>query len=159
MVNAVAVIRGDSDVKGTIRFSQAAESDPVTIEYEITGNTPSAERGFHIHSFGDVTSGCVSAGPHLNPFGVSHGSRDGDKASRHVGDLGNIPTDASGTAKGSFTDSLISLFGANSIIGRSVVVHAGQDDLGKGVGAAAEESKKTGNAGGRNACGVIGVTN
>lgn len=159
MVKAVAVVRGDSDVKGTIFFEQASESEPVTIQYDITGNTPSALRGFHIHSFGDVTNGCVSAGPHLNPHGVSHGDRSGDQKTRHVGDLGNVKTDDKGVAKGSFTDSLISLFGANSIVGRSVVVHAGQDDLGQGVGAQAEESKKTGNAGGRNACGVIGLTN
>lgn len=159
MVRAVAVVRGDSEVKGTVHFTQESESSPVTIEYDITGNTPSALRGFHIHSFGDVTNGCVSAGPHLNPNGVSHGDRSGTKESRHVGDLGNVRTNEKGEAKGSFTDSLITLFGANSIIGRSVVVHAGQDDLGRGVGAASEESKKTGNAGGRNACGVIGLTN
>lgn len=50
---------------------------------------------------------------------------------------------------------MVKLLGANSILGRTVVVHAGTDDLGKGGHA---ESKKTGNAGGRPACGVIGIS-
>ena len=40
----------------------------------------------------------------------------------------------------------------NSIMGRAIVVHAGTDDMGEGGDA---ESKKTGNAGARVACGVI----
>lgn len=72
-----------------------------------------------------------------------------------MGDLGNVSTDASGVAKGSKKDSLVKLLGPNSVIGRSVVVHSGTDDLGKGGN---EESLKTGNAGTRPACGVIGLT-
>ncbi|EDO18402.1 hypothetical protein Kpol_1013p77 [Vanderwaltozyma polyspora DSM 70294] len=117
------------------------------------GNTANAERGFHIHEFGDVTNGCTSAGPHFNPFKKTHGAPSAE--TRHVGDLGNIKTDANGVSKGSMTDNLVKLIGPTSIIGRSVVVHAGTDDLGQGGN---EESLKTGNAGGRAACGVIGVT-
>ena len=40
----------------------------------------------------------------------------------------------------------------DSIMGRAIVVHAGTDDMGEGGDA---ESKKTGNAGARVACGVI----
>ena len=46
------------------------------------------------------------------------------------------------------TDTLIALSGNHSIIGRAVVVHKGQDDL---------VSQSTSNAGGRVACGVIGI--
>ena len=52
------------------------------------------------------------------------------------------------------SDSMISLTGENSILGRTVVVHADVDDLGKG---GHELSKTTGNAGARSACGVIGI--
>ncbi|KAI5292685.1 Superoxide dismutase [Cu-Zn] [Ascosphaera acerosa] len=152
MVKAVAVIRGDSPVQGTVTFEQADASSPTTISWNITGNDPNAQRGFHIHQFGDNTNGCTSAGPHFNPHGKTHGAPDDDN--RHVGDMGNITTDAQGNAVGTKTDRLIQLIGPESVLGRTVVVHAGTDDLGKGGN---EESLKTGNAGPRPACGVIGL--
>ena len=103
--------------------------------------------------FGDNTNGCTSAGPHFNPDGCSHGAPENEKGARHVGDLGNV-TAADGTAKVDITDGMISLVGEHSIIGRTVVVHADQDDLGQG---GHELSKTTGNAGARSACGVIGI--
>ncbi|KAK6454963.1 superoxide dismutase (Cu-Zn) [Scheffersomyces xylosifermentans] len=153
MVKAVAVLRGDKTVSGVVHFEQASESDPTTISWEITGNDPNALRGFHIHTFGDNTNGCTSAGPHFNPFSKTHGAPEDDE--RHVGDLGNITTDSQGVAKGSKQDSLIKLIGDNSILGRTVVVHEGTDDYGKG---GFDDSKTTGHAGGRPACGVIGLT-
>ena len=45
--------------------------------------------------------------------------------------------------------------GDRDIAGKGIVVHAGEDDLGRGVGDKAEGSKKTGNAGGRVACGIV----
>ncbi|ORY26870.1 superoxide dismutase Cu-Zn [Naematelia encephala] len=152
MVTAVAVLKGDSSVQGTIKFEQEAAGAPVTVTGEIKNLDPSAERGFHVHQFGDNTNGCVSAGAHFNPLGKNHGAPE--DAERHVGDLGNVKTDSAGTATIKITDKHISLFGAESIIGRSVVVHSGTDDLGKGGHA---DSLKTGNAGGRAACGVIGI--
>ncbi|KAJ7688802.1 superoxide dismutase, partial [Mycena olivaceomarginata] len=74
---------------------------------------------------------------------------------RHVGDLGNIKTDADGTASFEFEDSLISLNGPLSIVGWVLLLQftLGTDDLGRGDD---DESLKTGNAGARAACGVIG---
>ncbi|EER41275.1 superoxide dismutase [Histoplasma capsulatum H143] len=153
MVKAVAVLRGDSNVKGTVTFEQTSESSNTVISYNLSGNDPNALRGFHIHQFGDNTNGCTSAGPHFNPFSKAHGAPT--DAERHVGDLGNITTDAEGNAVGTIEDPQIKLIGEHSILGRTVVVHAGTDDLGNGGN---EESKKTGNAGTRPACGVIGIT-
>lgn len=69
----------------------------------------------HIHQFGDNTNGCTSAGPHYNPFGKTHGAPTDEV--RHVGDLGNIKTDAEGNAVGSVQDKLIKVIGAESILG------------------------------------------
>jgi Cu-Zn family superoxide dismutase len=84
----------------------------------------------------------------VNPHGKTHGAPEDEE--RHVGDLGNFKTDGQGNAKGSVSDKLIKLIGPESVLGRTIVVHAGTDDLGKG---GHEESKKTGNAGPRPACG------
>ncbi|KAF2162817.1 hypothetical protein M409DRAFT_57879 [Zasmidium cellare ATCC 36951] len=152
MVKAVAVLRGDSNVKGTVTFEQDSENSPTTITYDITGNDANAQRGMHVHAFGDNTNGCTSAGPHFNPHSKTHGAPEDSE--RHVGDLGNFKTDGQGNGKGSVTDNLVKLIGPHSVLGRTVVVHSGTDDLGKGGN---EESKKTGNAGTRPACGVIGI--
>ncbi|KAG1765602.1 superoxide dismutase, partial [Suillus placidus] len=149
---AVVVLKGDSPVAGTITFEQSSVDGPVKVSGEIKNLDPSSQRGFHVHSLGDLSNGCMSTGSHFNPYDKSHGApSDPD---RHVGDLGNVESDEYGTATVSFKDNFISLNGPMSIVGRAVVVHAGVDDLGKGNN---EESLKTGNAGGRAACGVIGL--
>lgn len=60
----VATVRGDSAVHGTVAFQQYDELAPTVITWNIRGNDPNSERGFHIHEFGDNTNGCTSAGPH-----------------------------------------------------------------------------------------------
>lgn len=124
---------------------------PVQVNGQLTG-LKQGLHGFHIHEFGDNTNGCISAGPHFNPGQKEHGGPS--DAERHVGDLGNVDANAEGVAKVSITDKQISLSGENSILGRTIVVHADPDDLGKG---GHDLSKTTGNAGGRLACAVIGL--
>jgi Cu-Zn family superoxide dismutase len=75
---------------------------------------------------------------------------------RHVGDLGNISTNNKGCAKYTFYDNVIKLRGTKAnIIGRGLIIHADEDDCGQGGDL---ESLKTGNAGKRIACAVIGYS-
>ena len=145
-VTAVCVLEHSDTVEGTILFKQQANG-PTLIVGKITGLEP-GEHGFHIHEFGDLSQGCESAGGHYNPDGVDHGDLD----EGHVGDLGNITADNSGTADIKIIAKRVDLMGEHSVVGRAIVVHADKDDLGKGGDA---ESLKTGNAGDRLACGVI----
>ena len=71
-----------------------------------------------------------------------------------MGDLGNLQANEYGEAKFNFFENKIHLVGPLSIIGRSCVVHLYQDDLGEG---GTDESLKTGSAGPRIACGVVGL--
>ncbi|KAG0083824.1 Superoxide dismutase [Cu-Zn] [Podila epicladia] len=152
-VKAVCVFRSnEQNVTGTIHFTQENESAPVHVEAHLAGLAPGLH-GFHIHEFGDNTNGCMSAGGHFNPHGMTHGAPTAQV--RHAGDLGNVTADASGKATFNGTDPQLKLIGPHSIIGRTVVVHEGEDDLGLG---GHELSPTTGNAGGRLACGVIGIT-
>jgi len=151
-ITAVAVISGTGPVRGTVTLVQDGWDSDVVINYNLTGLDASANRGFHIHTAGDLSQGCASAGPHYNPFNETHGAPTAE--ARHVGDLGNIQSDAKGVAIGKFEDDQVKLLGLTSVVGRAIVVHAGVDDLGLGTVA---DSKTTGNAGGRSACGVIGL--
>ncbi|XP_055352678.1 superoxide dismutase [Cu-Zn]-like [Paramacrobiotus metropolitanus] len=147
---AVLVPSKDSKVSGTITFDQLADQ-MVVIQGNISG-LPDGKHGFHVHEFGDLSDGCTSMGSHFNPGKEDHGAPS-DGQHRHVGDLGNIES-KDGQAIINIRDRLISLYpGLTSIIGRGIVVHEKVDDLGKGGNA---ESLKTGNAGARPACGVIG---
>ena len=100
-----------------------------------------------------MTEGCKTAGPHFNPAGNVHGGPDSEV--RHVGDLGNVTAGDEGVAVYEIEGTDVNLCGETSVIGRSFVVHAGVDDLGQG---GHELSATTGNAGGRLACGVIGLS-
>jgi superoxide dismutase, Cu-Zn family len=99
-----------------------------------------------------VVSCIRSTGGHYNPDKLKHGARE--DSVRHVGDLGNVAADENGSVSTSYSDNVITLFGSRSIIGRAIVLHAAEDDLGR---TDHPDSHKTGNAGGRVACGIIGV--
>ncbi|KAL0266671.1 UNVERIFIED_CONTAM: hypothetical protein PYX00_009155 [Menopon gallinae] len=141
-------------VGGEIYFHQADSIGPVEVTVSVFGLTPGLH-GFHIHQNGNVSDNCKAAGSHFNPANKNHGSPK--DAVRHAGDLGNIEADAHGFANAHIVDQEISLVDQNprQIVGRAVVIHAKEDDLGKGNNS---ESLKTGNAGSRVACCVIQAT-
>ena len=145
-VTAICVLEHNESVKGTILLKQAG-SGPTLVVGKITGLTP-GKHGLHIHEFGDLSQGCDSAGGHFNPDNVDHG----DLSNGHVGDLGNIVADENGIANIGIAADRITLRGERSVVGRSIVIHSNEDDLGRGGN---DESLKTGNAGDRLACGVI----
>ncbi|GFY01475.1 superoxide dismutase [Trichonephila clavipes] len=124
---------------------------PVTITGQISG-LGSGLHGFHVHQYGDLSQGCASAGGHFNPFGKNHGAPSDEE--RHMGDLGNIEAGQNGVANINIVDHQLRLCGPLSIVGRAIVIHANQDDLGRGGN---EESLRTGNAGARVGCCVIGA--
>lgn len=129
-----------NDVHGEIHLTQT--TDGVRLRGIIRGLTP-GKHGFHIHEYGDLrASDGTSAGGHFSPQGHQHGSPK-DKE-HHVGDLGNINANSQGIAD---VDILAEDLKLHFVIGRSIVVHGGADDL---------KSQPSGDAGPRVALGVIG---
>ena len=153
---AVAVLKGEPGLEATVKVTELDGGS----EIEVTGSgLKPGLHGFHIHNKGDLTKGCDSLCSHYNPHGKNHGGPDDED--RHLGDLGNIEVKNNGkiiSNKVFYKD--IYLNGDYSIIGRSFIIHEDKDDLGKYDGddpTKKEESLKTGNAGKRILCGVIGI--
>ncbi len=144
--DAIVVLHalGDSKVSGVARFTEAGGK--VTVVADVEGLSP-GKHGFHIHEFGDCSDlKGMSAGGHYNPEHHKHGLPG--QPERHPGDMGNLDAGADGKAHLEATLEGITINGdLDPILGRSIIVHEKEDDGGQ----------PTGNAGGRIACGVIGV--
>jgi Cu-Zn family superoxide dismutase len=145
ITHGIAVLHpGTGSVKGTVHFKKEAGGVHVTGTF--TG-LPAGGHGFHIHEFGDCSApDFASAGGHFNPSASPHGAPT--DAKRHEGDMGNISATADGNGTVDYVDAHLSFDGPGSILGRGVIVHEKADDF---------KTQPTGNAGGRLACGVIGV--
>lgn len=87
----------------------------------------------------------MSAGGHFNPTNKPQGNPAAPE--HHGGDVPMLMADASGNATlEAMLDTVTLGSGANSLIGRAVVVHTDADDY---------KTQPTGNSGARVACGVI----
>lgn len=134
----------DSGVSGTVSFT--TQDGGILVEATVEGFEPNSRHGFHIHENGDCGDAGQAAGGHFAPQDSPHGAPADPDSLRHVGDFGNLEAGENGVATYNRVDSLIAFDGEANIVGKAVIVHAGQDDL---------ESQPTGEAGGRIACGII----
>jgi len=132
----------NGSTRGEVTFT--AEADGIHVVGSFSG-LAFGEHGFHVHEKGDCSApDATSAGGHFNPATQPHAAREA--SARHVGDLGNLKADPYGLARVDFIDKTLALSGANSIVGKAVIVHEKADDF---------TTQPTGNAGARQACGVI----
>ncbi|XP_061263059.1 copper chaperone for superoxide dismutase isoform X1 [Bos javanicus] len=136
---AVAILGGPGPVQGVVRFLQLTP-ECCLIEGTIDGLQPGLH-GLHVHQFGDLTRNCNSCGDHFNPDGMSHGGPQDSE--RHLGDLGNVRADEDGRAVFRIEDEQLKVW---DVIGRSLVIDEGEDDLGRG---GHPLSRITGNSGER----------
>lgn len=143
---AVAVLTATqgNTASGVVTFTKVEGGVRVVVNLV---NVPAGDHGFHIHEYGDCSApDGTAAGGHFNPTKMDHAGPMAEK--RHVGDLGNVTANAEGKVTLDYVDKHLAFMGANSIIGRGLILHAQPDDL---------KTQPTGAAGGRIACGVIGV--
>ncbi|XP_059805756.1 uncharacterized protein LOC132380781 isoform X2 [Hypanus sabinus] len=139
--------KNETSISGNIYFRRQ-EGDTTGILLDLHGFSSSRKlHGIHIHEFGDLTRGCETLGGHYNPHHRRHGS--------HAGDLGNFRPNATGNIYQTKAQRHLHLHGPHSIIGRSVVIHENEDDMGV---LDMPGSAEHGNAGLRLACCVIGVS-
>ena len=133
----LTTVKGGKDV-GMMTF-ELGDENKITMSGEFNG-LPPGPKAIYIHEGAD----CSKPGGHLNPTKAKHGPPS--SAERHAGDFGDIEVDKSGNATFSMvTDSLSFEAGrADTVTGRTVVIHAKKDD-------------KKGSGGAALACGVINL--
>ena len=148
------LLNAAGDTVGTVTFAQ--EPGQVRVTVSARGLTPGFH-GFHLHDVALCEApGFTSAGGHYNPDGDAHGGHSGDNPTLLVKD--------DGTVEESFTTDHYTV--AEVVAAEvAVMVHAGSDNFANipsrytALGAAApgpdEETRRTGDAGPRVACGLL----
>ncbi len=146
VAEAILSSKSGSEAEGKVIFTE--QDGIVTMQVKLINTKPVGPHAMHIHAIGDCSSeDGKSAGGHWNPTDTSHG-KWGHKA-YHKGDIGNIDIKDDFTGEfGKSTDEwcLTCSDSTKNIIGKSIIVHKGLDDM---------KSQPSGNAGSRIACGEI----
>lgn len=138
--------KSDSNVNGQVTFKE--ENGMVTMTAIMSDLEPGTH-AIHLHETADCSSADgKSTGGHWNPTSQPHG-KWGDEAGYHKGDIGNFTADEKGNGLIQFTTDewCMGCDDVNkNILGKAVIVHAGEDDL---------TSQPSGAAGARVSCAGI----
>lgn len=130
--------------RGTATFRPMGSQIKLTVT--ISQGSSSGVHAFHIHENPACGTDGMEAGGHWNPSSMEHGEWTANR--HHLGDIGNITTDARGSGSIELTTDawVIGTGAGNDVVNHAVILHANPDDF---------TTQPTGNAGGRIACGVI----
>jgi Cu-Zn family superoxide dismutase len=143
---AVAVFR-TPQVEGEVIARPCDKGKGVDLAVHFT-RFPPGKHGFHIHKAGDMREkDCSGLCEHFDKGHRPHRHGSYRSKERHTGDLGNL-TRSTRTRR--FCLPNVSV---QELWGRSIIVHAGPDDEGKG---SHEDSATTGHSGARMACAIFG---
>lgn len=138
--------KSDSKAEGKVLFEE--KDGVVTMTARLFGLSPGTH-AIHIHEKADCTAADgTSAGGHWNPTFKPHGAW-GAESGYHKGDIGNFEAGEDGKGNVTFSTNEWCLGcddEAKNVVGKSIIVHQGEDDL---------TSQPSGAAGARVSCGGI----
>jgi Cu-Zn family superoxide dismutase len=147
-IQGVAVFK-DASIQGEVVITNDRQG--IVLKATFT-KLPPGPHGFHIHKAGDLRGeGCMGLCEHYDLGHHVHGAGPTSKKERHTGDLGNIalPAKQSVFRKSYYIKGPCVM----DLLGRSLIVHEDEDDLGQG---GHDDSKTTGHSGKRMGCAIIG---
>jgi len=145
MARAPISAASGSSVSGNVVFTE--KDGNVLMEAEIKGLSEGVH-AIHIHENGDCSAeDGSSAGGHWNPTNHEHG--EWEENGFHLGDIGNMEVGSDGVGYITKKTDLWCVGCTDetkNVVGKSIIVHAGEDDF---------VSQPSGAAGERIGCGVI----
>ncbi|HNO70529.1 MAG TPA: superoxide dismutase family protein [Bacteroidia bacterium] len=145
----ISQVYNDTVISGTAAFKQKNNEDvfltlDITCPYKANKSV-----AVHIHMMPDCGGMAMNAKGHWNPTGSPHGQWGGSPGTFHIGDIGNIPLDATGHGTYTLSTNLWNINGADTsrnVMHRSIMVHSGIDTY---------SIQPSGNSGNRIGCGEI----
>jgi Cu-Zn family superoxide dismutase len=141
---------------GIARLDQTAQGT-VDVRVHVQRGLRSGWHGFHVHAVGRCDAPTFSsAGGHFKSGDQVHG--------RHAGDLAPLLVKLNGTATSRVTTDGFRLADLRDADGSALIVHLGPDNFANippryAPAGPDEETRNTGDSGGRAACGVIAPAN